>query len=70
MLLPALGYLIYVESQGIGALGQDGWNIRLLLMATGVVTVAPIWLFNAAAPLIPRSLHWAFCSISTLLFNS
>ncbi len=55
MLLPALGYLIYVESQGMGALGQDGWNIRLLLMATGVVTVAPIWLFNAAAPLIPLS---------------
>ena len=55
MLVPALAYLIFVESQGMGALGQGGWDIRLLLMATGVITVVPIWLFNSAAPLIPLS---------------
>jgi len=55
MLLPALGYVVFVERQGMGAFGQGGWELRLLLMGTSVITAVPVLLFNSAAPLIPLS---------------
>lgn len=55
MLLPALGYLALVEGRGTGAFGGGGWDTRLLLMGTSVITAVPVLLFNSAAPLIPLS---------------
>lgn len=55
MLLPALGYLALVEGGGTGAFGGGGWDTRLLLMGTSVITAVPVLLFNSAAPLIPLS---------------
>jgi chloramphenicol-sensitive protein RarD len=51
--LPALGYLLFAESQGVGALGHTGWSVGILLVLTGAVTSIPLLLFGSAARLIP-----------------
>ena len=46
MLVPALGYLIWAESQGRGAIGNlSGWEL-LLLPLSGVATSVPLWIFS------------------------
>jgi len=49
LFLPALFFLIFAESQGIGALGHTGWLTGFLLVFTGVVTALPLLLFAIAA---------------------
>ena len=56
MLLPAIGYLVYLESRGVGLFGHAEPKLSLLLMGTSVVTIVPIFLFNSAARLIPLSM--------------
>lgn len=56
LLVPvALGYLVWLASQGSGALGQvDAWT-TVLLMGTGVVTAFPLLWFSEAARRLPLS---------------
>jgi chloramphenicol-sensitive protein RarD len=56
LLLPALGYLLFAQSQGSGAFGHAGAETDLLLIFTGVVTAMPILMFGMAARSIPLSL--------------
>ncbi|KDO28604.1 RarD protein [Saprolegnia parasitica CBS 223.65] len=52
----AVMYLVYAESQGIGAFLHVSVGRNALLIGGGVVTVVPLLLFSAAAQLIPLSL--------------
>lgn len=56
LFLPALGYLLFAESQGTGSFGHIGLTGTLLLAFTGVVTSLPLLLFASAARQIPLSL--------------
>jgi chloramphenicol-sensitive protein RarD len=47
--LPALGYLLYVESRHTGALFHADINTNLMLFATGVITIVPLLMFSTAA---------------------
>jgi chloramphenicol-sensitive protein RarD len=51
----ALGYLIYLQTQGRLTFGHLGWGFSLLLVATGVVTVIPLLFFAASATRLPLS---------------
>jgi len=53
--LPALGFLILQEVQGVGAFGHTGGLTAILLALTGVVTATPLLLFAAGARLVPLS---------------
>lgn len=54
--LPALGYLLFLEFQGSGALGNADLPRTLLIMSTGVATAVPLLLFASAARSIPLSM--------------
>ena len=47
--LPALTWLLWLESQGRGALGTRGLKIDLLLLGAGAVTTLPLLGFNYGA---------------------
>ncbi|MEY4729988.1 MAG: hypothetical protein RL020_1146 [Pseudomonadota bacterium] len=47
--LPALGYLLYAETQHTGALLHTDLNTNLMLIATGIITVVPLLMFSTAA---------------------
>jgi chloramphenicol-sensitive protein RarD len=51
----AAGYLIWCESQGIGALGHMSWSVDVLLLAGGIVTSVPLFLFAYGARRVPYS---------------
>jgi len=53
--VPAVIYLVWVESQGVGAFGHISLVTSLLLAFSGVVTAVPLLLFSAAARAIPLS---------------
>lgn len=55
LFLPALGYLIYVQAIGTGAIGQVSTTEHILLALTGIATATPLIFFSAAAPRIPLS---------------
>jgi chloramphenicol-sensitive protein RarD len=55
VLLPALGYLLFVEFTGGGAFGHISWLTSLLLAFTGVMTVVPLLMFANGVQLIPLS---------------
>lgn len=55
LFLPALGYLLFVESQGSGAFGHAGLATSVLLGLAGVITAVPLLLFGSAARSIPLS---------------
>jgi chloramphenicol-sensitive protein RarD len=54
--LPAIGYLLLVNSRGEGVLGTANLTTRLLLIAAGGITVIPMLLFTAGARNIPLTL--------------
>ncbi len=56
LFLPALGWLLYLESQGDGRLGHTGVGHGLLLASAGVATAVPLLFFAAAARRVPLSL--------------
>jgi chloramphenicol-sensitive protein RarD len=56
LFLPALGYLLFVESRGVGSLGHLSWNLNAVLALSGVVTALPLLMFATAARSIPLSL--------------
>jgi chloramphenicol-sensitive protein RarD len=56
LFLPALAFLLYRESGGVGAFGHQGWLITLLLVLAGPVTSIPLLLFGYSARKIPLSM--------------
>lgn len=56
MLIPAIGYLIFLQAIGALTFVHLGWVHSLLLAAGGLVTLVPLLLFNAAATRIPLSM--------------
>ncbi|MEU9596135.1 EamA family transporter RarD [Streptomyces sp. NPDC048109] len=53
--LPALGYLLWLGSQGESTFTSEGLGHSALLAATGVVTAIPLVSFGAAAIRVPLS---------------
>ncbi|WP_425580555.1 EamA family transporter RarD [Streptomyces thermocarboxydovorans] len=53
--LPALGYLLWLGSQGRSTFGAEGAGHAALLAATGIVTALPLVCFGAAAIRVPLS---------------
>lgn len=56
LLLPALGFLLWLESQGDGQLGHSGVGPGLLLASAGIATAVPLLFFAASARRVPLSL--------------
>lgn len=56
LFLPALGYLLFLEGQGVGSFGHISPVTTVLLALTGVATGIPLLLFAAAARSIPLSM--------------
>ena len=56
LFLPALGYLLFAESQGIGSFGHVGALNNILLALAGLFTTTPLLMFSSAARSIPLSL--------------
>lgn len=56
LLLPALGWLVWLESTGDGQLGHSGVGAGLLLASAGVATAVPLLFFAAAARRVPLSM--------------
>jgi chloramphenicol-sensitive protein RarD len=56
LLMPlAVGYLIWCEVHGSGALTRSGPQVALLLAGCGLVTAVPLFLFAYSARLLPYS---------------
>ncbi|MBB5961233.1 EamA family transporter RarD [Planomonospora venezuelensis] len=53
LLLPALGYLLYLGQQGASTFGSAGAGHALLLAGAGVVTAVPLLAFTSAAIRVP-----------------
>lgn len=53
--LPALGYLVWIGTQGTLTFGSEGAGHAALLAATGIVTAVPLVCFGAAAIRVPLS---------------
>jgi chloramphenicol-sensitive protein RarD len=51
----ALAYLVLCEADGTAALGHTGALINVLLIASGIITAVPLFLFSYGARLIPYS---------------
>lgn len=49
-LLPAMGYLVVGLSAQTLSFGADDWNLSLLLIVVGPVTMIPLLLFGSGAP--------------------
>jgi chloramphenicol-sensitive protein RarD len=55
LLLPALGYLGFLQAAGQGTFGQQGaWHV-LLMVGAGVITAVPLLCFTASAIRVPLS---------------
>lgn len=55
LFLPAVGFLVWLQSDGSGTFTGHGAGHVLLLIGSGVVTVVPLLAFGAAARLLPLS---------------
>lgn len=55
LFLPAVGFLVYMQTIGQGAFLQGGFIKDMLMVGAGVVTTIPLLLFASAAQLIPLS---------------
>ena len=56
ILMPiAVGYLLWCEATGTGALGHSGFVVDALLVGSGAITAVPLFLFAFAARQIPYS---------------
>ncbi|MDP9847263.1 EamA family transporter RarD [Streptosporangium lutulentum] len=56
LLLPALGYLVYLEFQGTATFASAGAVHAMLLVGAGVVTAVPLLCFTSAAIRVPLTL--------------
>jgi chloramphenicol-sensitive protein RarD len=55
LLLPALGYLVFLQADGEATFAQYGVWHALLLAGAGIITAAPLICFGAAAIRVPLS---------------
>lgn len=55
LFLPAFGYLLFAELQGVGAFGHVAPLTNLLLALTGPVTAVPLLFFASGAKTVPLS---------------
>ncbi|MET8865515.1 EamA family transporter RarD [Nonomuraea sp. NPDC004580] len=55
LLLPAIGYLAWLQTTGTATFGQEGAGHALLLVAGGLITAVPLICFGAAAIRVPLS---------------
>ncbi|MFB7517783.1 EamA family transporter RarD [Streptomyces sp. NPDC056144] len=55
LFLPALGYLVWLGTQGTLVFGTEGLGHAALLASTGIVTAVPLICFGAAAIRVPLS---------------
>ncbi|MEO3869632.1 EamA family transporter RarD [Nonomuraea sp. B12E4] len=55
LLLPALGYLVFLQADGQATFGHHGVWHALLLVGAGVITAVPLICFGAAAIRVPLS---------------
>ncbi|GIH64136.1 protein RarD [Microbispora siamensis] len=53
LLVPALGYLLVLQSNGTGTFAGHGLGHALLLVVSGLITAVPLMLFTAAALRVP-----------------
>ncbi len=56
LFLPAAGYLLFAEIQGIGSFGHAGALDNILLALAGLFTTVPLLMFSSAARTIPLTL--------------
>lgn len=56
LFIPSLAYVIYLESQGVGASQHASVFTLLLLACSGALTAVPLILFSTAAQRIPLSM--------------
>lgn len=56
LFLPALTFLIWSETQGLGAFGHSAAGTEALLVASGLITAVPLALFAYGARRIPLSM--------------
>lgn len=49
LFLPAFGFLLLMETRGVGSFGHAGLPVTLLLVGAGIVTSVPLLLFAAGA---------------------
>lgn len=62
LILPAVGYLMYLEKTNVGTFGHTGLSMNLLLISTGIVTTIPLLLFGYGAQ------HITFISLGILQY--
>jgi chloramphenicol-sensitive protein RarD len=55
LLLPALGYLLFLQGTGQATFGHEGAWHALLLVGAGIITAVPLVCFGAAAIRVPLS---------------
>ena len=55
LFLPAVGFLVYMQTIGQGIFLQGGFIKDMLMIGAGVVTTIPLLMFASAAQLIPLS---------------
>lgn len=49
LVVPAMGYLIFVEANGTGAFGHTSWDQTALMIGAGIATTIPLLLFAEGA---------------------
>ena len=54
--IPALTFIIYLETRHVGSFGHAGFTPTLLLILGGAITATPLLMFSAAARQIPLSM--------------
>lgn len=55
LLLPALGYLVFLQASGDATFPGQGWGHAALLVGAGLVTAVPLLCFGVAAIRVPLS---------------
>jgi len=53
LVLPALGYLVFLQSEGSAVFGHVSRNKDMLLVASGLLTAVPLLCFGASANRVP-----------------
>ncbi|MBO3747038.1 EamA family transporter RarD [Streptosporangiaceae bacterium NEAU-GS5] len=56
LLIPALGYLLFLQTQGTSTFGTAGVGHALLLVGAGVITAVPLLFFTASAIRVPLTI--------------
>ncbi|NTV90505.1 MAG: EamA family transporter RarD [Clostridiales bacterium] len=51
--IPALAYIIYIESKGAGIIGNQSWSFWLMIAFSGIATATPLLLFSESAKRLP-----------------